>query len=70
MNPTINVDLPKSGPSPDSHLHLRKKQGKNEENQKIEQRRSERKGENMESLRFKGNYITKIRPEFQEMEII
>lgn len=69
MNPSINVNLPKSGPSPDSHLHLRKDKEKMKRIRELTKGYLKERG-NMESLRFKGNYITKIRPEFQEMGVI
>lgn len=61
------MDLPKSDPSPDSHLHLRK------DKKKMKKIRNLNKGdlkEMEETWNLKGNYITKIRPEFQEMGII
>lgn len=65
MNPSINVNLPKSGPSPDSHLHLRKDKEKMKRIRKLIKGDLKERG-NMESL----SYITKIRPEFQEMGVI
>lgn len=59
----MNMNLLKSGPSPDPYLYLTKREGVS----KLNKGDLKEEGRKMESQRFKGNYIGKIRLGFQEM---
>lgn len=64
------MNLPKAGPNPDSYLQKVKEIMKRTSRLSKEHQIENSKEKKLESLRFKGEYIAKIAPGFQEMREI